>query len=122
MSTINIGGFNLDSNEIIDVTCKEVWYTALVNMIEGFILMICTLGTLGSILEGEFFWTGVLLLVFSLSLVLFLKFFVFGVFRETLQKFKITVKTMSSGEIKIHTKVFDEDDASDYYEELKTYV
>jgi len=121
MSKINIGGFDLDLNEIIDVTREEVWYIkflAKIGMILGYIML---LSVVGSIFAGEFFWKGALLLLILFALMI-LSIFIYELLKDKLLTFKITVKTMSNGQIKIHTKVFDEDDSSYYYEELKTYI
>jgi len=119
MSTINIGGFNLDSNEIIDVTCKEVWYKKLIDGIGGF-MMLGFIVMIGSAIFDEKipFWQGTSMAIVCFIVAMFFAYLSNDVFNHS----KITVKTMSSGEIKIHTKVFDEYVANDYYEELKTYI
>lgn len=119
MSKLNIGGLNLDSNEIIDVTCTEMWYKKLLEGIGGFIMLGFIVMIISAIFDEEIpFWKGT---SFAIVLLIIAFFFVY-LSNDVFNHSKITVKTMSSGEIKIHTKVFDEDDSSDYYEELKTYI
>jgi len=129
MSKINIGGFDLDSSEIIDVTYTEIWYTRLFNAMIGLMFYVGVLVVLNSILmltgiilDDTFIWRDILIAIFLFLLAFTLIFFKENQLEEILNKFEITVKTMSNGEIKIHKKVFDEYDYLDYYEELKTYI
>jgi len=119
MSRISIGGFNLDSDEIIEVTYKQVWYTKLLKGV-GSILMLLSIGGIvitlweqNNILEG--LYISILKGAFAF-LFLYLA-------DEKLNDYKITVTTMSNGQIEQHIRVFNiNEDSLSIYEKLKENI
>ena len=118
MSRINIGGFNLNSNEIIEVSSKESLRTKFLSVITG----IGIFGAMGVLVttftKQENILGGIITAIILGSIGI-----IFMLLKEKLESFTITVKTMSNGKIEKYQRTFNANrDSFEIYEKLKGYI
>jgi len=119
MSRINIGGFNLDSDEIIEVSYKQAWYTEWLTGAGSIIMLLSIGGIVITLWEQSKILEGLFASIFNGAFALLL----FYLADKKLNNYKMTVATMSNGRIEIHTRVFNtNEDFLSIYKKLKAYI
>jgi len=118
MSRINIGGFNLNSDEIIKVSFQKSLHTRILSSIGIFGLFLTFLGTLGNLIEGHIIQG---LLSGTVVGIFFAIFAYLGEFK--FNNYNITVVTMTNGKIEKYQRTFHaNDDFLSIYKNLKSYI
>ena len=119
MSRINIGGFNLNSEEIINVKYDKAWYTKWLEVSGSIIFLLSIMGIIGIFMEQN----EILERLFSSIFAGIFGYLLYYLSDKKLNHFKMTVTTMNNGQVETHIRYFNTNkDILEIYKKLKEYI